>query len=87
MALVHGLALMKKHQKPNPIYTDSVTAMKWVRDKKIKTTLERNASNEALFILVDRALDWLHNNTYSTQVLKWETAIWGEIPADFGRKG
>jgi ribonuclease HI len=87
LALVHGLALMKKHQKPNPIYTDSVTAMKWVRDKKIKTTLERNASNEALFILVDRALDWLHNNTYSTQVLKWETAIWGEIPADFGRKG
>ena len=24
--------------------------------------------------------------TYTTQILKWETSVWGEIPADFGRK-
>ncbi|MEO3184529.1 ribonuclease H, partial [Parabacteroides distasonis] len=23
---------------------------------------------------------------YTTRILKWETSVWGEIPADFGRK-
>ena len=60
--------------------------MKWVRDKKIKTTLERNKVTEPLFEYVDRALLWLINNEYKNPILKWETASWGEIPADFGRK-
>ncbi|HPS27116.1 MAG TPA: ribonuclease H, partial [Bacteroidales bacterium] len=29
---------------------------------------------------------WLKANTYPNRVLKWRTDIWGEIPADFGRK-
>lgn len=60
--------------------------MKWVRDKKIKTTLERNKRTEELFEYVDRALLWLINNEYKNPILKWETTSWGEIPADFGRK-
>ena len=28
----------------------------------------------------------LENNEYSNPILKWNTALWGEIPADFGRK-
>lgn len=36
--------------------------------------------------LVTRAENWLKTNTFSTKILKWETAAWGEIPADFGRK-
>ncbi len=86
LALVHGLAYLKKNNLNYPLYTDSRTAMAWVRNKKIKTTLERNDVNEELFHLVDRALDWLQLNTYTTQIYKWETKVWGEIPADFGRK-
>jgi ribonuclease HI len=39
-----------------------------------------------MFQLVDRAVLWLKSNTYTTTIVKWETKIWGEIPADFGRK-
>jgi len=86
LALVHGLAFLKKRKLEIPIYSDSVTAIKWVRDKKIKTTLERTPKTEELFKLVDRGINWLQTNTYSNPVLKWKTASWGEIPADFGRK-
>ncbi len=87
LALVHGLALLKKEGKLTmPIYTDSKTAMAWVRNKKVKTELKQTAANKPIFDMIDRALAWLHNNSYENPILKWETEIWGEIPADFGRK-
>ncbi|OQB62424.1 MAG: Ribonuclease H [Bacteroidetes bacterium ADurb.Bin141] len=86
LALVHALAYCKKHQLAVPIYSDSVTAMKWVRDKHAKTKLESSNNNAELFDLIDRAEKWLKENTYSNPVLKWETKLWGENPADFGRK-
>jgi ribonuclease HI len=86
LALVHGLALLKQKNSPVPIYTDSKTAMAWVRAKKTKSLLVRNENNAILFEMVARAEKWLAENTFSTEILKWETEIWGEIPADFGRK-
>ena len=87
LALVHGLALLKKEGKHNmPIYTDSKTAMAWVRNKKVKTELKETKRNEKIFELIDRALAWLNSNTYANPIIKWETEDWGEIPADFGRK-
>ncbi|MCK7589399.1 ribonuclease H family protein [Subsaxibacter sp. CAU 1640] len=86
LAIVHGLALLKKQSSDRIIYTDSKTAISWVRKKTCNTKLERNAKNQALFELVDRAVSWLKTNTYNTPIVKWETKAWGEIPADFGRK-
>ena len=86
LAIVHGLAFLKKKNSDLIIYTDSKTAMSWVRKKTCNTKLERNAKNKTLFELVDRAVDWLKNNSYKTTIVKWETKAWGEIPADFGRK-
>jgi ribonuclease HI len=86
LALVHGLALLKKNNSNLILYTDSRTAMSWVKKKKCNTKLERNTKNKTLFELVDRAVNWLKNNTYKTIIVKWETKAWGEIPADFGRK-
>ncbi len=86
LALVHGLAYLKKIKSNIPIYSDSRTAIKWVKTKIVKTKLERTPKNEELFKLVDRAVNWLQNNTFLNKILKWETAAWGEIPADFGRK-
>lgn len=87
LALVHGLSYLKKNGYSHPIYTDSVNAMKWVETKKCKTKLERNAVTEELFKVIEGAEKWLRMNNYSTQILKWDTKSWGEIPADFGRKG
>lgn len=86
LALVHGLAILKQRNLLMPIYSDSVNAIKWVKDKKCKTKLEQTDVNKTIFDLIDRAEKWLRENTYTTQILKWETADWGEIPADFGRK-
>jgi ribonuclease HI len=86
LALVHGLAYLKQKGSDMPIYSDSITAMSWVRKKAIKTNLPRNAKTEELYKLVDRALIWIKSNSWKNPILKWETAEWGEIPADFGRK-
>ncbi len=86
LALVHGLALLKKNNSNRIIYTDSKTAMSWVKKKSCNTKLARNEKNKPVFDLVERALTWLKENTYTTTIVKWETKAWGEIPADFGRK-
>lgn len=86
LALVHGIAYLKKENINLPIYSDSKTAISWIRQKVCKTKLEKNSKNEKLFELVIRAENWLKNNTFENKVLKWETKAWGEIPADFGRK-
>lgn len=86
LAIVHGLALLKQKGFDMPIYSDSVNAISWVRQKKCKTKLPRESRTEPLFQLIERAEKWLRENTYNTPILKWETKLWGEIPADFGRK-
>ncbi|MFO7868830.1 MAG: ribonuclease H family protein [Bacteroidales bacterium] len=86
LALVHGLATLKKMNSSIPIYSDSTIAIGWIQQKKCKTKLIKDARNKDLFELVQRAENWLQNNTFTTQILKWDTKNWGEIPADFGRK-
>lgn len=86
LAIVHGLGYLKKYGLSIPIYTDSKTAIGWVKKKKANTKLAPNRKNMDLLNLLKRAEEWLHNNTWDNPVLKWETKIWGEIPADFGRK-
>ena len=86
LAIVHGLALLKQKGFDMPIYSDSVNAINWIKQKKCKTKLPRDAKTEELFHLIERAEKWLRENTYTTRILKWETKQWGEIPADFGRK-
>lgn len=86
LALVHGLALLKSKGSNMTIYSDSMTAQKWVRNKKCNTKLQPTSANADLYKLVVRAENWLRNNTYSNRIIKWDTERWGEIPADFGRK-
>lgn len=86
LALVHALAYLKQEGRSIPVYSDSRTAISWVNKKKVNTKLVPSSKNKKLFNLVDRALRWLHNNSWQNQILKWETTAWGEIPADFGRK-
>jgi ribonuclease HI len=83
LAIVHALALMKKEGIRFTVYTDSMTALAWVRKKNINTKIE---TGEKVTILLEKAIEWLKNNQYDYSVLKWNTKDWGEIPADFGRK-
>ena len=86
LALVHALAHCKKYRLALPIYSDSRNAIGWVKDKEARTNHARSEKNKPLFDLIDRALQWLQENEYPNRILKWETRVWGENPADFGRK-
>lgn len=46
LAIVHGLALLKQKGFDMPIYSDSVNAINWVRQKKCKTKLPRTAERQ-----------------------------------------
>ena len=86
LAIVHALALMHHSGDWHTIYSDSRTGMAWVRNRNVRTVLQRTPKNEKVFELIGRALNWLHTHQYRTPILKWQTDRWGEIPADFGRK-
>jgi ribonuclease HI len=87
LALVHGIALLKKkglHKMP--IYSDSKIAMSWLKKKQCRTNIAFDSSNKDLLDMITRAEKWLQCNSFRNPILKWETKAWGEIPADFGRK-
>ncbi|ALS24266.1 MULTISPECIES: ribonuclease H [Paenibacillus] len=86
LAIVHGLAYLKKQGSAMTIYSDSMTAISWVRKKAVASTLVRDASTKEIWTLVDRAEAWLKHNSYPNKIVKWNTKAWGEIKADYGRK-
>ncbi|MBR6640277.1 MAG: ribonuclease H family protein [Muribaculaceae bacterium] len=86
LAIVHALAMTAQQGVATPIYSDSRTALAWVRDRKCKTTLQRTPNNARIFELMRRAESWLQTHSYANRLIKWKTEEWGEIPADFGRK-
>lgn len=86
LAIVHALAYCKQHKIDWPIYSDSKTALAWVHRRKANTKVEATPKNVKLRELIVRAENWLNENIYTNQLLKWETEDWGENPADFGRK-
>lgn len=86
LAIVHGLAYIKQNGWDIPLYTDSTNAIKWVDAKQCNTKLHVDPKSLEVHELIIRAQFWLLNNIFTTQILKWDTSKWGEIPADFGRK-
>lgn len=87
LAIVHALALLKQHNAPDiTIYSDSQIAIGWVKKKKCNTKLEQTPRTFELLNLVSRAEKWLAENVVTNPIVKWPTEVWGEIPADFGRK-
>ncbi|MDE6754677.1 MAG: ribonuclease H family protein [Muribaculaceae bacterium] len=86
LAIVHAMALMHQQGKFHNIYSDSVSGMAWVRNRKVKTQLASTPRNGKVFELMARAIAWLNTHQFPAKVLKWQTDRWGEIPADFGRK-
>lgn len=86
LAIVLGLAWLKKNKLDYPIYSDSKTAIAWIKKKQVNTKLEWTKENEELLKAVHSSIKWLKENKFNNKILKWKTDIWGEIPADYGRK-
>lgn len=87
LGIIHALALIEREGRAGVVvYSDSRTAMAWVRDRRVKTTLTATAENAYIRGLVARGEAWLQAHPMHAPVVKWDTRQWGEIPADFGRK-
>ncbi|MEO7174548.1 MAG: ribonuclease H family protein [Saprospiraceae bacterium] len=87
LGILTGLKYLKESGLDSmPIYTDSRTAMVWVKNKKHNSKLVKSARNAKLFEMMERGMQWYLANQTKNPILKWETKVWGEIPADFGRK-
>jgi ribonuclease HI len=87
LAIVHALTWLQKHKKKLPIYSDSENGISWVYTGICKTNLKHTAKNAPLFVMIHSAENWLAENELDDEaVLKWDTEMWGENQADFGRK-
>lgn len=87
LAIVHAMALMTQNGEKHVIYSDSRTALSWVRQRMPKTTLPEQPETKELFDVLHRAVTFLQNAHLSDfELRKWQTDKLGEIPADYGRK-
>lgn len=90
LALMHALILcedlkvLEDIKYDNyPIYTDSITAISWLKNNKLNSNIDYDS---IVGKEIKKMLNWLKNNQYNNKIIKWETKNLGEIPADFGRK-
>lgn len=87
LAIVHALAWLAKHDQEMPVYSDSENAIAWVNTGTANTRLTHTVANAPLFAMIRSAENWLaENELREDAVLKWDSDLWGENPADFGRK-
>jgi len=86
LAIVQALKWVKRKNDARPLYSDSETAITWVKQKRCNTSLVPDGRNAVLFERIELAEAWLQKNKVETRLLKWDTRLWGEIPADFNRK-
>jgi ribonuclease HI len=79
LAICHAIHYCEKNNIEPVIWSDSVTAIAWVRDKKHKSTFDGEVTKR-----MNKACEFLIGK--NIKINKWLTKEWGEIPADFGRK-
>jgi len=81
---VHGLRWLQAQGLDWPIYSDSRIARGWLAQGRARTR-HRPAAGPAAGAL-DEAEAWLALHGVPNPVEVWDTATWGENPADFGHK-
>ncbi|MBI2331225.1 MAG: ribonuclease H family protein [Chloroflexi bacterium] len=87
LAIVHALTWQEKHNVHIPVYSDSENAIAWVITGQCRTKLNHTPKNAILFAIIRSAENWLAENELPEgKIIKWDTSMWGENPADFGRK-
>jgi len=86
LGLVEAMRLLKTNNIDKIIYTDSLTALAWVRNKNINSVYDIT-DNKKIEQDVWGARVFLSKiNISDFNLKKWDTVNWGQIPSDFGRK-
>jgi len=83
LALVEALKLT--YDDPTTlVYSDSLTALAWVKTRNIKTTI--TVTNPIQILHLQRALIFLRTQTFNTPLFWNNKAFNEENPADYGNK-
>lgn len=96
IALCHGILYALKNNIED-VYTDSQTALSWLKHKNVNSSLPKNAMTSKSYEYLDRIKKAIESFKLDDQVIlininnkvnanKWYTSEYGEIPADFGIK-
>lgn len=82
LAVVEACKWINEHDyKPRRIFTDSTTAMAWFKNKAAQSK-KRDKQLDIGLIYLRGAHAWIDD----IEVLHWDNKLYGETPADFGRK-
>ena len=74
--------IIKSKYEPKIIYSDSLTAITWFKNKNTASQKRNWKLKEAeIYLKVCSVL------VDEIEVKHWNNRAWGDIPADFGRKG
>jgi ribonuclease HI len=80
IGILEGLNYCKKN-KESVLWTDSAVSLQWIKSGKIG----KNVRDRDEIIEIVQKIQHIMENS-NIELRKWDTALWGEIPADFGRK-
>ncbi len=82
LGIIEAVKYILSHpEAPRIIYSDSITAITWYRNKKTASSRRCPALHIAeIFLKV------IATKVEDIQVLHWDNRKWGETPADFGNK-
>jgi ribonuclease HI len=92
LAAVRGLKWISNRGLRVPVYTDSRTALKWLKDDPecACRTTRPPPPDSAVAGELKRSRGWLRTRADKARLVaclqKWDTEALGEIPADFNRK-
>ena len=87
LALCKAIMISKYYNQPVTIWSDSITAISWVKKKRLKSSIERSSETETMWYEIDTFSEYIKNvDMDNITIMKWDTKSKGEIPADFGRK-
>ena len=71
--------IIENDYQPRIIYTDSMTALTWFRNKSTAST-----KNNHNLVKAEMFLKALSADIDTIEVRHWDNRSWGETPADFG---
>lgn len=82
LAIVDSIKYIIETNYPDKIiYSDSITAITWIKNKKTASNKRNNDLKKAEIYLRVMSYD-----VDKIQIVHWNNKQWGEIPSDFGNK-
>lgn len=82
LAVIDGLKyIIETNYEPKVLYTDSMVAITWVKNKSTGSKKEHHLLKKAeVFLKI------MESKINQIQIIHWDSKKWGESPADFGNK-